>query len=212
MYLLANRIALQEDAALCWFSGRIAFSEGNTAPTLKWHLKLRGESGSLMGSDSGPISLGVHCSELEFDVTDWSELAGRTFDNAVEPSAAGFFVYDWENLIKLRIMFGAVHGNEIGIVVEGIGSLESAPELFGDTVEFRIETTVTFSGIFVDVPLNTREPLKYSTNHLARLLPRYRYAEPNVIEGSSDGRLWQLAVHFPPASSGSSPAAPRSED
>jgi hypothetical protein len=86
---------------------------------------------------------------------------------------------EWEELIDLRLQFGGICGQQIEVFAEGLGAVESTPDVFpSGEVSFEVQTTALFRGVGVCVPLNSNDPLAYAMAKVRALLPRYNFVSP----------------------------------
>lgn len=199
MFLLANKFSLPHAPESCFLSGSAGFSD---TPGIAWHLKLHSASLSISTpeSDQGYLAFGIDCSRLHFDVADWRELRGASLEAPEKSLACAFQVVCWEDLLSLRLSFGEVRGNEIEVSAEGVGLVESAPDLFGHSeTGFSIRTSARFRGVSINVPVNAANFTDYAQETLRTLLPAYEHGQPIVRHGTDGETLRGVEVFYPPS-------------
>src|SRR5688572_26246306 len=122
MFSLADRFTLSPNPDRCYLS---AFVSTTGRPNPAWMLKAHSK---YIPSDDGPLGLGIECHNLSFEVKDWRELTGRSFDlDSHIAQIGGFMVFQWEDIVRLRLTFGPATGTMIQLQAEGRGLVESAP-------------------------------------------------------------------------------------
>jgi hypothetical protein len=197
MFTLANRFNLPAAPAMCFFSGSVGFSE---TPGLTWHVKLHSESIPIHESEPDPerLAFGIDVRNLQLAVADWRELRGTSVEAPEMSLACAFEVFDWEDLLSLRLSFGETEGGKLQVSAEGVGLVESAPDFFADSqASFSIQTWAQFLGVSIQVPVNAASFTEYAQEKLRTLLPGYAHAEPIVRRGVDDvGHLRGVEVFY----------------
>lgn len=199
MFILANKFSLPPAPGMCFLAGLVGFSE---TTGIAWHLKLHSSSSPVNIGDpeSERLAFGIDCNNLHFAVSDWKNLRGTSIDVSDQSLACKFQVFDWEDLVSLRLSFGEIQGSKLEVFAEGVGLVESAPEFFvGAEVSFSIQTWAQFLGVSVHVPVNAPNATAYAQNKLRCLLPGYAHSEPTIRRGVDDsGLLRGVEVFYAP--------------
>jgi hypothetical protein len=188
MFTLANQHSFESDTGMCWLSALSGYGVD-----FSWDLHLQSQSAmTRFPSESVRASFGIHV-RPPLGMRNWRELAGQSMEISSDFLRCGFLFHcdmsqQWEDLVSLRLRFGQPRGAHIEVFADGQGSVEAAPDIFPEgEVEFQIRTWVTFRGVAINVPLNTSDPLSYSTAHIKAFLPRYVFLPPVLRQTRDDG-------------------------
>lgn len=206
MFTLANQYTFAADPKICWLSAFVDSNAKNRC-SASWALKAHSRSALIQScqrqgkKDAGlkSVAFGIDCNGLSFDVLDWKELEGRSFE--IDPSSieGGFMIFEWEHISALHLTFGHTRGKAVELQAKGRGCVESAPEYFGtDEIEFGIHTWLEFTGVHTEVPINATAPIAFAEAQIKHLFPKYDYANPELIETIDGNYLVGVGVHFPP--------------
>jgi hypothetical protein len=208
MFTLANKYTFAPDPRMCWLSAFVNSNAGRRC-NLKWTLKAHSKSSLIRFPEEAnekqipeSAAFGIECHGLSFDVLDWKELRGRSFEMDTALISGFFMVFQWEEISALELTFRGVSQEKLELEAKGKGYVESAPEYFGaDEIDFNIRTWCDFTGVHTDVPINATAPIAFAEDQIKHVLPKYVYANPELIETKHEGRLLGIGVHFPPQGS-----------
>lgn len=204
MFTLDNRFTFRPNTDGCWLAATIGYhgQEG-----VSWHLHLHSEPAhiSLIPPEercSGwdQVSFGIDCDRLALNVTDWKELPGRELDLPENSLGCAFSIFQWEDLVSLRLRFGEAPARQIEVSAEGTGLAESLPEWFPDgAVSFQIQAWATFTGVTINVPLDAGDAVAYAQCRIRELLPAYVYGQPGMRRTDDEhGKARIIEVLCPP--------------
>jgi hypothetical protein len=104
MFTLANKFSLPPATEMCFLSGSVGFSE---TPEIAWNIKLHSASVPVqeLQPDVDLLAFGIDCRNLRFGVADWRNLQGISLEVPEQSLACAFQVFDWEDLLSLRLSF-----------------------------------------------------------------------------------------------------------
>lgn len=181
MFTLAGQHVFEPDPSQCLL---YASWGCDSAPGLQWTLRLNSKTSPIsIGSVTEWGSFGIYA-RPSLVVSDWRELPSTYVILPESRLRCGFRLHfdsisQWDDLLSLRLDFGAINGTEIEVIADGFGSVEAFTEFFPDEkVEFQIRTSARFNGIGINVPLDTSDPTRFATNKIRELLPGYSFLPP----------------------------------
>jgi len=204
MFTLADKFTFAPDSKMCFLAGLVDFSR---CAGVSWNLKLHSSSAHTLlipPEERAPgwdkVAFGIDCRDLPFHVTDWKELERSTLDVPDESLTCAFSVFEWEDLVSLKLRFGEIRPGLLEVFADGVGRVESLPEWFPDSeVTFSIHTWAAFLGVSINVPVNAGGFLAYAQAKLRDLLPGYAYGEPRIRQcEDGSGNLKGVEVFYRP--------------
>jgi hypothetical protein len=191
MFTLAEKFAFKPNPRMCFLAASAGYSDSTQ---LSWNLKLQSlpaHTALIPPKQRGPgwdtVAFGVDCRGLAFSVSNWTELAERTFEVPENSLSCAFSVFEWDDLISLNLKFGKIRANEIEVFAEGVGAPESLQELLPNCkASFSIHTFARFLGVSIQVPVNANDYDAYARQQINKLLPGFTYGQPIIRRAEND--------------------------